>query len=163
MPQTLCGTCRNSTKAVPLFRAYQYDTRDHFYTTKPREFASAKSKHGFKDEGITGRILLTKEPKSTELYRLYHEGNHDHFYTIYKEERDNAIRRLGYKDERIVGYVYKASNGKCPCADVRPLYRTYSYGAIDHFYTMNRGEKDQAISKLGYSDEGIVACIYPAK
>ncbi|KAH7709205.1 hypothetical protein AAVH_23530 [Aphelenchoides avenae] len=129
----------------------------------PSTEPTTKRKHGFKDEGITGRILRTKEPKTTELYRLYHEGNHDHFYTTYKEERDNAIRKLGYKDERVVGYVYKASGKKpyCPCGEVRPLYRMYSYGAMDHFYTMNSGEKDQAISKLGYSDEGIVACIYP--
>ncbi|KAH7711532.1 hypothetical protein AAVH_21144 [Aphelenchoides avenae] len=160
-PKPAKETCQKSAAAVPLYRAYNGDVQDHFYTTKFDELASAKTKHGYKGEGITGRILRTKAPKSTELYRLYHKGSNDHFYATNKEERDNAISKLGYKDQGTVGYVYKASNGKCPCPEVRPLYRVHNSGAVDHFYTMNKGEKDQAISKLGYKDEGIAACIFP--
>ncbi|KAH7684508.1 hypothetical protein AAVH_40984, partial [Aphelenchoides avenae] len=155
--------CQNSATAVSLYRAYHEGVRDHFYTTTSDEFASAKTKHGYKGEGVTGRVLRAKAPNTTPLYRLYQAERRDHFYTTYKEERDNAISKLGYKDEGIVGYVYKASNGKCPCAEVRPFYRMYNDGAVDHFYTMDAAEKANAIGKLGYSDEGIVACIYPAK
>ncbi|KAH7664920.1 hypothetical protein AAVH_43322 [Aphelenchoides avenae] len=162
-PKPAKETCQKSTAAISLYRAYHDGAHNHFYTTKPDEIASAKQKYGYKDEGITGRILRAKAPMTTELYRLFQRDRKDHFYTTDKEERDNAIRRLGYRDEGIVGYVYKASNGKCPCAEVRPLYRVHNSGVVDHFYTMNKGEKDQAISKLGYKDEGIAACIYPAK
>ncbi|KAH7709207.1 hypothetical protein AAVH_23532 [Aphelenchoides avenae] len=155
--------CQKPTNAVPLYRAYHVGVQNHFYTTQPDELALAKKKYNYTDEGITGRILRAKAPETTELYRLYRRERRHHFYTANKEERDNAISKLGYKDNGVVGYVYKATNGKCPCPEVRPLYRMHNSKVVDYFYTMDAGEKARAISKLGYKDEGIAACIYPAK
>jgi hypothetical protein len=42
-----------------------------------------------------------------------------------------------------------------------PLYRTYSPSATDHFYTTSRPERDNAVHRLGYKDEGITGYVYP--
>ena len=41
-----------------------------------------------------------------------------------------------------------------------PLYRLYSPGVVDHFYTTNAAERDNAIQHLGYNDEGVAAYVY---
>lgn len=38
-----------------------------------------------------------------------------------------------------------------------PFYRLYNPTVSDHFYTTSRSEADNAVRRLGYSDEGI-AC-----
>ncbi|PBK66688.1 hypothetical protein ARMSODRAFT_959829 [Armillaria solidipes] len=44
-----------------------------------------------------------------------------------------------------------------------PLYRMYSPSAVDHFYTTNGNERNNAVQNLGYNDEGIVTgYIYPS-
>src|SRR4051812_22214566 len=42
------------------------------------------------------------------------------------------------------------------------LYRLWSPSATDHFYTTNRSERDNAVQRLGYQDEGTAAWIYPS-
>ncbi|KAH7684411.1 hypothetical protein AAVH_41081, partial [Aphelenchoides avenae] len=153
--------CEKPAATSPFYRAYQADLHDHFYTTNPVEH-DASYMRGYKTEYVAGRILYAKAPNSVELYRLYHTEKHDHFYTTSLEERWDAVGRLGYEDEGIAGYVYQASGAKprCPCPEVRPLYRLYKAAPIaDHFYTMNATEKAKAIGS-GYVDEGIAACIY---
>lgn len=41
-----------------------------------------------------------------------------------------------------------------------PLYRLYSGGASDHFYTTNADERAGAIKGPDYADEGIAAYVY---
>lgn len=41
-----------------------------------------------------------------------------------------------------------------------PLYRTWSPGASDHFYTTSAAERDNAVQHLGYRDEGVTGYVY---
>lgn len=41
-----------------------------------------------------------------------------------------------------------------------PLYRTYSASASDHFYTTSASERDNAVQRLGYTDEGITGYVF---
>jgi hypothetical protein len=42
-----------------------------------------------------------------------------------------------------------------------PLFRTYQPAIVDHFYTTNAAETQNAINNLGYNDEGVAARIWP--
>ena len=44
-----------------------------------------------------------------------------------------------------------------------PLYRAYSSGATDHFYTTDKAEMDCATSSGGYTAEGITGYIFPTQ
>ncbi|KAH7707988.1 hypothetical protein AAVH_24775 [Aphelenchoides avenae] len=113
--------------------------------------------NGYKYEGVAGRIFsLPTCFGAPGLLRLYHGGLNDHFYTASAQEATQFIS-LGYKEEGFIGCVSKY---KCP--GMAPLYRAYHDGAGDHFYTMSAAEKDAAVNKDGYKDEGISAWIFPA-
>ena len=47
-------------------------------------------------------------------------------------------------------------------ADVVPLFRLYSPGGTDHFYTASANERTIAATNDGYNTEGIAAYVYPA-
>jgi len=86
------------------------------------------------------------------LYRMFAPNVTDHFYTIDENEVNEALG-LGYifdTDTHIAGYVYP--NSICGAS---PIYRLYSGGLTDHFYTMSYSESLSA-SGSGYSIEGIV-------
>ena len=68
----------------------------------------------------------------------------------------NAVSHLGYNAEGTTGYVFSEEQ-----PDSVPLYRLYSAGGTDHFYTTNAQEKDNAAANLGYTYEGIAGYIYP--
>ena len=38
-----------------------------------------------------------------------------------------------------------------------PLLRAFSPGSVDHFYTTSAAERDNAVAKLGYVNEGVGA------
>ncbi len=42
-----------------------------------------------------------------------------------------------------------------------PLYRLYNGVIVDHFYTRDAAEKDNAVKNLQYNYEGIVGYVYP--
>jgi hypothetical protein len=66
------------------------------------------------------------------------------------------VNNLGYSYEGITGYVYPPSGSSCGGA---PLYRLYNPTIVDHFYTMSAPERDNAATKLGYTEEGTAAYI----
>ncbi|KIM36035.1 hypothetical protein M413DRAFT_428128, partial [Hebeloma cylindrosporum] len=87
--------CADPHKAVPLYRAYSQDARDHFYTTDKAEMDRATSSLGYTAEGITGYIFPTQQAQTVPLYRSYQPTVLDHFYTVDKAESDNAVTTLG--------------------------------------------------------------------
>ena len=69
----------------------------------------------------------------------------------------NAVKKLGYAYEGEPGYVFGSHASSTPTI---PLYRMYSGGAVDHFYTTSASERDNAVNRLGYTDEGIAAYVH---
>ena len=53
--------------------------------------------------------------------------------------------------------MFSPSGSSCPGAS--PWFKAYSSSKIDHFYTMFAPERDNAVTSLGYSSEGIAAYI----
>jgi len=69
---------------------------------------------------------------------------------------NNAVHNFGYSFEGIVGHIFPDQH-----PGTIPLYRMYSPGAADHFYTTNTAERDNAINNLGYNNEGITGFVFP--
>jgi len=57
--------------AVPLYRAYQPATNDHFYTTNLAEHQNAVQNLGYSDEGVTGHVIANPADGVTPFYRLF--------------------------------------------------------------------------------------------
>jgi len=67
----------------------------------------------------------------------------------------NAVSALGYQAEGTTGYIFPNQQP----ATV-PLFRLYSAGGTDHFYTTNAQERDNAVANLGYTSEGTAGYVY---
>jgi hypothetical protein len=87
------------------------------------------------------------------LYRLASAS--DRLYTTSTEERDR-VEQQGYRDEGIAGYVAATQ-----VPGTLPLYRLAKQNGpgTEHFYTDNAGERDKAISQLGFHLEGIAGYV----
>ncbi|WP_043430251.1 hypothetical protein [Cystobacter fuscus] len=138
-----------------LYRVYNGDGSDHFYTTNFDEMIRAVN-GAYDYEGVAGRCHSTQEAGTVPLYRLYKGGStNDHFYTASWQERDLAIAQHKYVDEGVACYVYPQQQpGTCP------FYRLW--GHSDHFYTQSWQEAVRAVGSYGYSYEGVAGYLSPA-
>jgi len=149
------AACGNPKFAVPLYRAFQPDAIDHFYTTSFSEWRRATKHDGFQPEGITGYVFRVQQPGTVPLYRLYNSQDTNHFYTTDAPEKDYAVANLGYRSEGVAGWVYPN-----PDCGGHPLYRAWNGESVDHFYTMSIDEWNAAVG-IGWAQEGIAAYIFP--
>lgn len=102
--------------SVPLYRYYQPQRRDHFYTTNPNEIGTTKSgvvgRYGYRSEGIAGYCYPKQEQGTIPLYRYWHGAVSDHFYTTNIREighaRPGVKGRYGYVSEGVACYVVPA-------------------------------------------------------
>uniref|UniRef100_A0A914VSV2 DUF5648 domain-containing protein n=1 Tax=Plectus sambesii TaxID=2011161 RepID=A0A914VSV2_9BILA len=102
-------------------------------------------------------------PPTVDIYRSFNGQFCDHFYTVDLTEHFKAVQHLGYANEGIVGRVLADPNSIPPCPRLKPLYRLWNGDIRDHFYTTDEEERQNAISRLGYTDEGILGyCVIPA-
>lgn len=133
----------SSTGRVIMYRLYNPNSGEHFYTSSIEEKNYLVSV-GWKDEG-TG--WLSPERSSRPVYRLYNANAGDHHYTIDENERKTLIG-YGWKDEGI-GWFSADTTGL-------PIYRQYNPNAKtgSHNYTTNKKENDGLV-KLGWKAEGI--------
>jgi len=69
---------------------------------------------------------------------------------------DHATSILGYVAEGITGYIFPTQE-----TQTVPLYRSYQPSVFDHFYTVDKSESDNSVTKLSYSYEGITGYVSP--
>ena len=132
-----------SAKGVAMYRLYNKNSGEHFYTANAHE-KDYLSEIGWRYEGIGWYAPKTS---NTPVYRLYNQNAGDHHYTRNKKERDHLIS-LGWRDEGIGWYSDDAKGV--------PLYRQYNPNAVAgaHNYTKNKRENDYLVS-LGWREEGV--------
>lgn len=140
---------------VTLYRMYNPDVNDHFYTTNPYEYNTIAVDYGYLQEGILGFISPINSTGTIPLYRMYSPTSRDHFYTTDPNEYRTIAVDYGYIQEGKVGYI-SASGVK----DTVSLYRMYSTTATDHFYTSSLDEYSTTAVNYGYSQEGAMGYIY---
>lgn len=130
-------------KAIPMYRLYNPNSGEHFYTGSSAERNNLYDA-GRKYEGVG---WLAPEKSDRPVYRLYNKNAGDHHYTTDKGER-NALVKLGWKNEGTAWYSDDAKQ--------IPLYRQYNPNAKagSHNYTASKAERDRLIS-AGWKNEGI--------
>ena len=129
--------------STPMYRAYNHNTGEHFYTGNYNEMVNLGSV-GWQYEGVAWYAPNEGEP----VYRLYNPYSGDHHYTLYTVERD-ALVNVGWIYE---GEAWKSNNS----GNGTPVYRLFNPNAqtASHHYTTNVGERDYLILN-GWLDEGI--------
>ena len=131
-------------KLVPVYRLYNKNTSEHFYTTsvsERKEYAA----DGWKMEGIA---WYSPSISSQPIYRLADPASNEHFYTKNVSEKE-FLTSLGWKDEGIAFYS-KTSGGV-------PVYRLYhpSNKMGNHHYTTSKYERDLISTRQRWKQEGI--------
>lgn len=131
-----------SDKFDQIYRMYNENSGEHFFTKNGAEVAHLKSL-GWNYEGEAWAAPETGDA----VYRLYNKNGGEHFYTKERAEADH-LKSLGWNDEGIAWYSDKNHSV--------PIYRVYNQNAaaFPHHYTANAGEKDNLV-KAGWNDEGI--------
>lgn len=144
-PTAAQAEVNNYGPAVQMYRLYNPNTGEHFYTSSRNEQTNLTSR-GWQDEG-TGWYAPGKS--NSPVYRLYnsHAAGGDHHYTMDKSEYD-YLCSIGWTGEGIGWYSddYKT----------HPLYRQYNPYATTgtHNYTLSKDENDWLVT-LGWQDENI--------
>lgn len=132
---------RAAVASIPMYRLYNPNSGEHFYTKTTGERDHLRSV-GWRYEGIGWQAPTGGSP----VYRLYNPNAGDHHYTLNAGERDQ-LKKVGWRDEGISWY--SPSSGT-------PLYRLYNPNAKagSHHYTPITSERDQ-LKKAGWRYEGI--------
>ena len=132
-----------SNEAQPMYRLYNPNSGEHFYTASEVEKNNLK-RLGWSYEGVGWVAPVTS---STPVYRLYNPNAGDHHYTMSVGERD-SLMSVGWNDEGIGWYSDDSKS--------IPLYRQYNPNAVagSHNYTTSVAERDSLIS-VGWNDEGV--------
>ncbi len=132
------------TVAVTMYRLYNPNSGEHFYTRSELERNHLAS-IGWQDEGVA---WFAPEMSNIPVFRLYNPNAGDHHYTSSNAEMKNLIS-VGWTYEDI-GWFSDEANGI-------PIYRQYNpnaTGAGSHNYTQNDAEKNILIA-AGWKDENI--------
>ena len=133
----------DKTDAAPLFRLYNPNSGEHFYTLSEAE-STMLAGIGWAEEGV---LANTKKTSEIPVYRLGNPTNGGHHYTVSRAERWMLIG-AGWNDEGIGWYS---------SVEGTPVYRLYNPnddGAGSHTYTTNEAEKD-FLTEAGWIYEGI--------
>ena len=142
------NTQADSTARVAMYRLYNKNTGEHFYTSNTTEQKNLV-KAGWSDEGIEWYAPSGKT--NTPVYRLYNKWvtGGDHHYTTKKSEYD-SLEKQGWTKEGIGWYSTAEKE-----TDSVPLYRQYNPFATTgtHNYTKSKTENDKLV-KLGWKAEG---------
>nr|MCR5583666.1 hypothetical protein [Eggerthellaceae bacterium] len=138
---TATGTFK-IVESVPMFRLYNPNSGEHFYTKSTEERDNLK-KVGWQYEGIG---WYAPSSSNTPVYRLYNPNGGDHHYTVSVNERD-MLKKAGWKYEGIGWYSDDAMGVK--------VLREYNPNATSgsHNFTTSASEHKQLVS-LGWRDEG---------
>ncbi len=119
-----------SVESVPMFRLYNPNSGEHFYTADSSERSNVES-FGWKYEGIGWYAPISS---NTPVYRLYNANTGDHHYTTSNSERQMCID-AGWRDENIGWYSDDEKSVS--------LYREYNPNVTvgTHNYTSNKSER----------------------
>lgn len=135
------GAASNYGKARSMYRLYNKNSGEHFYTGNVSE-RNSLVKVGWCYEGIA---WSAPSKSNMPVYRLYNKNSGDHHYTISASER-NSLIKAGWRDEGIGWYA----------GGSYAVYRQYNPNAKtgSHNFTTSKAENDSLV-KAGWKAEGI--------
>lgn len=131
-------TKAHADSAVPVYRLYNHNTGEHFYTKNQAE-EQQLSTHGWNYEGI-GWYSATS---GTPVYRVYNPNavGGDHYYTMSKYEAQSLVSKGWRWDDNGQAVFYSAGSNN--------LYVAYNPNASSgsHNYTGNTYEQNSLLSQ----------------
>jgi len=150
--QTTNNSCQdpNYTKQLnPIYRQWNGDLIDHFYTNYANETAVR-----YVREQTTWGVVGTQAANTIPLYRYYSPALSDHFYST------SSTTPRDYMSEGMVGFIFPDT-----VPGAVPLYRLFRFipgnpANGDHLYTTSTVERDAA-GASGYQQEGIEGYVCP--
>jgi hypothetical protein len=116
---------------VPLYRYWNPQIPDHFYTTNWNELGAGTAAWTF--EGAACRVHQQQIPGTVPLHRYWNSQIGDHFYTTDYSELGPG--QYGWVLEGPACYVHDQ-----PVSGAVPLYRYWNTQGRNHFYTTNWSE-----------------------
>lgn len=141
-PAAETETAAGKTPAIAMYRLYNPNSSEHFYTANPAE-KSMLVTYGWQYEGIGWYAPQDGDP----VYRLYNPNAGDHHYTLSAAERDALVAK---------GWRYEQIGWQSDPQKRVSVYRQYNpnakFGA--HNFTTAKQEND-ALVALGWRAEGI--------
>lgn len=135
---------------MPVYRFWNDDTNDHFYTISESERDKLIEQGEYKYEGIEFYAFDSNEADTSPIYRLWSSSRTDHHYTASAGEKDKLLGIEGWEYEKVAFYAYTFQE-----IDTKPVYRLNNSKVQDHFFTASASEKDKAIATGQWVYEGI--------
>jgi Repeat of unknown function (DUF5648) len=139
---------------APLFRL-RSPSGHHFYTVDSTERQALLTKK-YVDEGTCGFVSPTAPNGPAPFFRAYHPTTGGHLYTVDIAESDLALKQSGYRGDGISCFIFQDGT---QLDNAVPLFRCFNANLDDHFYTTDATERDNAITALGYKDEGLAGWV----
>lgn len=138
----LAASSNDSTAAV--FRMYNKNSGEHFYTTDEKEAALITSV-GWLYEGVG---WMAPKKSDSPVYRVYNPNSGDHLYTLDRAEYRHLVS-VGWNDE---GIAFYSDDEK-----TIPIYRQYApfRETGNHNYTTDKEEDEWLVNDIGWSGEGV--------
>ena len=138
-----CGHDRTPILTTPMYRLYNPNSGEHFYTGSTEE-RDMLADAGWAYEGVAWNAPITS---GDPVYRLYNPNSGDHHYTMSADERDWLVS---------LGWNYEGVAWNSATTDDVPQFRLYNPNADcgSHHYTSSTEERDYLVS-LGWHYEGI--------
>ena len=136
------GGSSYTATSVPMYRLYNPNSGEHFYTKDSVERDNLVSAGWYYE----GKGWMAPQKSNTPVYRLYNAYGGEHHYTMDSSERSNLVS-LGWSDEGI-GWYSDDNKGQV-------LYREYNPNAYanNHNYTADWSEHAMLMD-AGWQDEG---------
>jgi len=143
LPTGLEARAADVTESNPMYRLYNPNSGEHFYTADEGE-KDYLSGIGWNYEGIGWNAPVSS---NSPVYRLYNPYSSDHHYTMDEGERD-YLSQTGWNYEGIGWYSDDAKSV--------PLYRQFNPNEVigTHNYTTSLEENDW-LCTTGWQAEGI--------
>lgn len=148
---TTCNICGEELRptqpekieTIPMFRLYNPNSGEHFYTGSEEERDNLVEA-GWNYEGIAWNAPVYT---GTPVHRLFNPNSGDHHYTMSMEEVNNLVD---------VGWKYEGIAWNSASAEHVPQYRLYNPNADvgSHHYTSSIEERDNLVVE-GWKLEGI--------
>lgn len=140
---TSLSAMASSTETVDMYRLYNPNSGEHFYTGSWAECTNLVNL-GWVSEGIG---WVAPKTSSAPVFRLYNPNAGDHHYTLSVDERD-GLARVGWIFEGIGWY----SDDKMRIPVLRQYNPNAKAGA--HNFTTS-SEENKALVEVGWKAEGV--------
>jgi len=152
------GSVYGNSIGSTVYRLYNPQYNDHYYTAIQNVRQGAKVYQGYRDDGIAFNAGTAPAAGMVPIYALYNGRLHDHWLVPDGIARYWGDNFGGYADSGVAFYAYPTVPGAtgmatvCPSGSV-PVYSLWSLRYGDHFYSTSGGDRYWMFIFAGYRDD----------